>query len=145
MDLSEYKVGDWIPELGKYKKICALADCRRPFAGRKNKDHCSEFCKTKKNNDIARIRRSYSKRFNNETYQANNIFLKLLNDKEVVNEVSKTLLMKSGFFGDAPTKNIKDDRFHGRWQSVGSFGYRLKNGSEDIIEFIFIKDEELWQ
>lgn len=145
MDLTDYKVGDWLPELGKYKKICALPECRKPFAGRKNKDHCSDFCKTKKNNDKSRIKRLFSKRFNDELYHANNAFLEHLKNKDSINSVRLTSLMKSGFYGDAATKNIKDDRFHGQWRSVGSFAYRLKEGTKDIIEFIYIKDEELWQ
>ena len=145
MDLSNYNVGDWIPELGKYKKICELEVCRRPFAGRKNKKHCTNQCKTKKNNDKARILRLLSKRFNDETYEANKIFLVLLKDKENINEVSKSELMKKGYYRDAPTKPLKDDRFHGQWKSIGSFAYRFKEDSDEILEFIYIKDEELWQ
>lgn len=145
MDLSNYEVGQWIPDLGKYKKICALKECQRPFAGRHNKHHCTNPCKTKKNNDRGRIRRALSKRFNDETYRANNTFLKFLKDEEGINEVSKTELMKNGFDGNSPSKNIKDDRFHGSWISIGSFAYRVKENDRNIIEFIYLKNEELRQ
>lgn len=145
MDLSNYEVGDWIPDLGQYKKICELEVCRRPFAGRKNRNHCTDQCKTKKNNDKARIRRLLSKRFTSETFKANNVFLTLLKDKDNIHEVSKNELMKKGYYGGAPYKYLKDDRFRGQWKSIGSFAYRLKEDSEETIEFIYIKDEELWQ
>ena len=145
MDLSNYEVGDWIPDLGKYKIICELEVCRRPFAGRKNKNHCTDQCKIKKNNDKAQIRRALSKRFNDETYQANNVFLKFLKDKGGINEVSKTELLKNRFDGNSPSKKIKDDRFHGSWISIGSFAYRIKENNGNLIEFIYVKNEELWQ
>jgi hypothetical protein len=145
MDLSSFKVGQWIPELGKYKKICALKECRSPFSGRKNKDHCTDYCKTKKNNDKSRRKRVFSKQYNDELYHANNAFLHHLKDKNGINTVRINQLMKSGFYGEAATKKIKNDRFHGEWDSVGSFAYRMKKGTQDIIEFIYIKNEKLWQ
>ena len=145
MDLSKYNVGDWIPELGEYKNICELELCRSPFSGRKNRKHCNEKCKAKKNNEKSRIRRLLSKRFMDETFKANNIFLSLLSDKDNINETTKTRLLKTGFDGDVPFKPLKDDRFHGPWKSIGSFAYRFKEGSDEIIEFIYIKDEKLWQ
>jgi hypothetical protein len=145
MDLSKYELGQWIPELGKFKKRCELKKCGNYFAGRKNRKHCNDKCKSQKNSDLAEERRELSKRFTDETLKANIAFQKCLNDKDSINEVTKSKLIKSGYSGDAPTKKIKDDRFHGDWLSVGSFAYRGSSSNPDIIQFIYVQREELWQ
>lgn len=144
VNLNDYRLGQWIPELGKYKKRCALKECGAYFAGRKNKDYCCEACKKKKNNDLASFRRELSQRFLSATINANKAFHQCLTIEDGINEVTKTRLLKNGFVGDAPTKRMKDDRFHGEWWSVGSFAYREKRNDSTIIEFIQIKNEDLW-
>ena len=137
MDLSSYKVGQWIPELGKYKKICALKECRSPFPGRKNKDHCTEFCKTKKNNDKAAKRREFAKRYTDATLKANTLFLSIIKDWDGINTISKDQIFHKGYTQFAPGRTAKYNKYHGEWWCIGSFSHRFKEDDNNTIEFIY--------
>ena len=140
MDLSDYKIGEWIPELGKYKKICALKECRSAFPGRKNRDHCTDFCKTKKNNDIAAKRRELAKRYTDATLKANNLFLDLIEDWDGMNAISKDQLFHKGYTQFAPGRSAKYNKYHGDWWCIGAFAHRKEENAEGNIEFIYVEN-----
>jgi hypothetical protein len=137
MDLSDYELGVWISELGKYKKKCKMQHCKREFAGRDNQFFCTEKCKSKHNNDKQKYRRSLAKRYNNLILKANVIFHDLIDDWDSINIISKQDLFRKGYTEYAPGRQAKYNIYHGEWWCIGSFAHRISKDDENIIEFIY--------
>lgn len=139
MDLSKYEDGAWISELGKYKKTCKLRICNIEFAGRANREFCSDPCKAKHNNDKKKELNSLAKRYSSDTLKANKIFHDLIEDYNSTNYINKQDLLDSGYTRFAPGRRAKYNKYHGEWWCIGSFAHRLEFNGNNELEFIYVK------
>lgn len=62
INLAKYEVGEWIPEIRRYKYICQQEACGIPFAGILGEKYCDDPCRWKIHNDKKRKTRLLLKR-----------------------------------------------------------------------------------
>jgi predicted nucleic acid-binding Zn ribbon protein/hydrogenase maturation factor len=129
MDFSIYEIGEWIPQIGAYKHECFL--CNEPFVGRKNKKYCSEKCKSHFNNHKAQRINHQVKEEVTRLKKSQLIFGRICKVPGKVYTVTKSQLIELGYNKSVPTRIIKDDDFHGDWNLVGGYAYKIiENGNK---------------
>jgi hypothetical protein len=133
--MNQNSSGEWIPEIGKYRKTCS--GCPREFDGRKNQIYCSLKCKARENNNLAAVRtRAVVKHTAGYVKNMEILEQEFQKAESEVATVPMNHLISLGFDATAPYTPFA---WKGqRWSKVGDYGFRILPKTENTSQQVEI-------
>ncbi len=129
--LSDYVVGDWIPDLGKFKHQCPV--CGKEFFAKKDAKYCGQRCKSRVAIDKASEIRMKTKGFSDPL---KNNFLILEQYYPFSNGIkwlpSKYLILR-GFDAEFFTITRRMKEIEGDIFTIGNYGYQYNPSNKTIV------------
>ncbi len=132
--LSDYVVGDWIPDLRKFKHQCPI--CGKEFFAKKDAKYCGQGCKSRVAIDKASDIRMKTKGFS-DPLKNNFLILEQFYPLSVGREwISLRPLTLQGFDGEI-FNSIKKTKQVGDLLIIGTYGYQYNITNRTIIIYNF--------
>lgn len=121
----------WIPEQNEFQHICPV--CNKTFMGRKNRNYCSLFCKTRINNDKAGIIRKKKSAITAKFLLNAMILAEFYPFSLGKNKILIKLLERNGFDPCSEFSSVKSKENGEIWKKAGDYGYLVLPDKEHVL------------
>ena len=127
--LSDYVVGDWIPELRKFKHQCPV--CQKVFLAKKDAKYCGQGCKSRVAIDKASDLRLKTKGFSDKVKNNFLILEQFYQLSKGVQWIAVKYLTLKGFDGEIFT-SIRRTNQNTDLMVIGYYGYQYNQTNKTI-------------